>query len=48
MENYNALLDASYEWLDCNAAAEFEAWLDSQPETLPEPEDCDPNYEDDF
>jgi hypothetical protein len=27
---------------------EYEAWLDAQPESLPLPEDCDPNYEDDF
>jgi hypothetical protein len=28
--------------------AEYEAWLDSQEQSYPEPKDCDPNYEDDF
>jgi hypothetical protein len=50
MENYNALLDQADEWLDRNACAEFEAWLDAQEVYYPEPQDCDPNYEyeDDF
>jgi len=30
MDNYNALLDQADEWLDRNALAEFEAWLDAQ------------------
>ena len=30
MENYNALIDVAEEWLDSNACAEFEAWLDAQ------------------
>ena len=28
--------------------ASYEAWLDAQPESLPLPQDCDPNYQDDF
>ena len=30
MENYNVLIDVAEEWLDSNACAEFEAWLDAQ------------------
>lgn len=28
--------------------AEYEQWLDSQPQSLPQPEDFDPDYEDGF
>jgi hypothetical protein len=48
MSNYNALIDVAEEWLDSNAQAEFEAWLDKQKPSRPEPQDCDPNYVDDF
>lgn len=27
---------------------EYEAWLDAQEKSYPLPEDCDPNYENDF
>lgn len=37
------------EWQLYTENAEYEAWLDSQPQAPdPLPEDCDPNYEDDF
>lgn len=50
MENYNALLDQADQWLDRNALAEFEEWLDSQEVYYPEPSpiiDCE-DYDDDF
>jgi hypothetical protein len=50
MENYNALIDVAEEWLDSNACAEFEAWLDSQEVYYPVPSDvidCE-DYDDDF
>lgn len=50
MKNYNELLDQADEWLDRNACAEFEAWLDSQEQCYPEPSDiidCE-DYDDDF
>jgi hypothetical protein len=50
MENYNALICVAEEWLDSNARAEFEAWLDAQEVHYPEPSkiiDCE-DYQDDF
>ena len=49
-EYYNALLDRADEWLDRNAMAEFEAWLDSQEVYHPKPSDIigDEDYQDDF
>jgi len=50
MGNYNALIDVAEEWLDSNACAEFEAWLDSQEVYYPEPSEiinCE-DYQDDF
>jgi hypothetical protein len=39
MENYNALLDYSYQNLEANEIAEFEAWIDSQEIRYPQPID---------
>ena len=36
------------EWQLYTTNAEYEKWLDSQEKSYPLPEDCDPNYEDDF
>ena len=50
MENYNALLDQAEEWLDRNAQAEFDAWIDAQEIHYPEPSEiivCE-DYDDDF
>lgn len=44
---WETLLDWRDEQWDMYSA-EYEEWLDSQPPSRPEPEDCDPDYEDDF
>ncbi len=37
------------QWQLYTQDCDYEAWLDSQaPKPDPQPEDCDPNYEDDF
>lgn len=50
MDNYNALLDQADQWLDRNAQAEFEAWLDAQDVNYPKPSDIidGEDYQDDF
>ena len=36
------------EWQLYTTNAEYEEWLDSQEKSYPLPEDCDPNYKDNF
>jgi hypothetical protein len=50
METYNALIDVAEAWLDSNACAEFETWLDAQEVHYPKPSEiinCE-DYQDDF
>jgi len=44
----NLLTWRDEEWQLYTDNAEYDEWLHSQPESYPLPEDCDPNYEDDF
>jgi hypothetical protein len=45
---WEALLDWRDEQWELHSSQEYDAWLDSQEKSDPLPEDCDPNYQDDF